>query len=71
MDGCIYSRRLRKATFLFLYENLVVANFNSYNVRRQLKFNYNIISSDDNKDRISVTVENKFSHPLVLSYKYV
>lgn len=61
---------LERLLFFFLYENLVVANFNSYNVRRQLKFNYNIVSSDDNKDRISVTVENKLSHPLVLSYKY-
>ena len=62
---------LEKLLFFFLYENLVVANFNSFNVRRQLKFNYNIITSDENKDIISVTVENKFSHPLVLSYKYV
>ena len=57
-------------THPLLYEYLVVSNFNSYNVRRDLKFSYNIISSDDNKDWISVVVENKRNFPLVLSYKY-
>lgn len=62
---------LEKLLFFFLYENFVISNFNSYNVRRWLKFNYNIISSADNKDIITVTVENKLNHPLILSYKYV
>lgn len=61
---------LEKLLFFFLYEYLVVSNFNSYNVRRDLKFSYNIISSDDNKDWIAVVVENKLNLPLVLSYKY-
>lgn len=60
---------LEKLLFFFLYEYLVVSNFNSYNVRRDLKFSYNIISSDDNKDWIAVVVENKLNLPLVLSYK--
>ena len=59
---------LERLIFAFVYEYIIISNFNRYNVRRNLRFDYNIISGTNNQDFITITVENKYGCPIVLSY---
>ena len=59
---------LERLLFAFVYEYIIISNFNRYNVRRNLRFDYNIISGTNDQDFITITVENKYGCPIVLSY---